>query len=124
MNLLLDYQKKIFKYLKNLEGKKKILIPTKIKSFSVELPPKNQKADMSCNAAMVLSKANNISSLELAKILKKHLLSSFNEFTNIEIAGPGFLNISFTNTFWKQYLQNIIKLNDRFGSGTFSKKKI
>ncbi len=123
MNLLLDYQKKIFKYLKNLEGKKKILIPTKIKSFSVELPPKNQKADMSCNAAMVLSKANNISSLELAKILKKHLLSSFNEFTNIEIAGPGFLNISFTNTFWKQYLQNIIKLNDRFGSGTFSKKK-
>ena len=123
MNLLLDYQKKVFRCLKTLEGKKIILIPSKIKSFSVELPPKNQKADMSCNAAMVLSKANNISPLELAKILKKHLLSSFNEFTNIEIAGPGFLNISFTNTFWKQYLQNIIKLNDKFGAGIFAKKK-
>ena len=50
MNLFLDYQKKIFKSVKFLERKKLIKIPEKIKSFTVELPPKNQKAAMSCNA--------------------------------------------------------------------------
>ena len=64
MNLFLDYQRKIFKSLKILEKKKVIQIPSNLKSFTVELPPKNQKADVSCNAAMVLAKANNNSSLK------------------------------------------------------------
>ena len=86
MNLFLDYQKKIYKSLKNLEKKGKILIPNKIKFFSVELPPKNHKADISCNAAMVLSKSNNTSPLKLAEFLKRHLLSNFNEFSGRNIA--------------------------------------
>ena len=64
MNLFLDYQKKIFNSLKNLEKINKIKIPSKMKSFAVELPPKNQRADISCNAAMILAKTNNFSSKE------------------------------------------------------------
>ena len=79
MNLFSDYQNKIFKSLKTLEKKKLLIIPPNIKSFSVELPPKNQKSDVSCNAAMILAKANNKSPEQLAEILKKHLKSSFNE---------------------------------------------
>ena len=103
MNLFLDYQKKIFNSLKNLEKRKIIRIPSKLKSFAVELPPKNQKADMSCNAAMILSKANNMPPIKLAQIFKKHLLLKFKEFKNIEIAGHGFLNIYFQIT-KKKYL--------------------
>ena len=95
MNLILDYKKKIFRSLKSLEKKKIIKIPKKIKSFTVELPPKNQKADISCNAAMILAKVNKTSPIKLGEILKKHLLSNFKEFKSIEIAGPGFLNICF-----------------------------
>ena len=95
MNLFLDYQKKIFNSLKSLEKKKIIKIPPSIKNFTVELPPKNQKADISCNAAMILAKVNNSSPAKLAEILKKHLLSNFDEFKSIEIATPGFLNIYF-----------------------------
>ena len=65
MNLFLDYQKKIFKSFKLLEKKNVIKIPSNIKNFSVELPPKNQNADISCNAAMVLAKFNNISPIKL-----------------------------------------------------------
>ena len=90
MNLFLDYQKKIFKNLKSLEKKKIIQIPQKIKSINVELPPKNQKADISCNAAMILAKDNNSSPDKLAEVLKKHLLLNFKEFKSIEIAKPGF----------------------------------
>ena len=122
MNIFLEYQKKFFKSLRILEKKGNISIPPKIKNFVVELPPKNQKADMSCNVAMVLSKNNNTPPAELAKIIKKHLLENFKEFKNIEIAGPGFLNFYFNDIFWKNFLISVIKLNSKFGKSDGSKK--
>ena len=123
MNLLLHYKKKILRSLKSLEKKKIIKIPKKIKSFTVELPPKNQKADISCNAAMILAKVNKTSPIKLGEILKKHLLSNFKEFKSIEIAGPGFLNICFNISFWREYLTKIIKLDSKYGSNATLKKK-
>ena len=123
MNLFLDYQKKIFNSLKDLEKKNVIQIPLKLKSFTVELPPKNKKADISCNAAMILAKINNSSPLKLAEVLKKHLLSNFVEFKNIEIAGPGFLNIYFHISFWRKYLAKVIELNAEYGSNKVDKKR-
>ena len=122
MNLFYNYQEKIFNSLKILEKKKIIHIPRKLKSFTVELPPKNQKADISCNAAMILAKVNNISPVKLAEILKKHLLLNFAEFKSIEIAGPGFLNIYFHIFFWAEYLTKVIKLSFKYGSNKVSKK--
>ena len=49
MNLFLDYQQKIFKNLKYLEKKQLIKIPPKLKNITVEIPPKNQSGDISCN---------------------------------------------------------------------------
>ena len=123
MNLLLHYQKKIFNSLKNLEKKKLIQISSQLKRFTVELPPKNHKADISCNAAMILAKVNKTSPIKLGEILKKHLLSNFKEFKSIEIAGPGFLNICFNISFWKEYLTKIIKLDSKYGSNATLKKK-
>jgi len=123
MNLFLDYQKKIFKSLKLLEKRKKIKFPPKIQNFNVDLPPKNQKAHLACNAAMILAKYNNISPNILAETLKKHLLFTFKEFSTIEIAGPGFLNISFNSLFWKRYLEKIIKLKNKYGFYKSNKKK-
>ena len=123
MNLFLDYQKKIFNSLQILQKKKLLNIPSKIKSFTVELPPKNQKADLSCNASMVLAKPNNTSPHHLAEVIKNHLLSSFKEFEKIEIAGPGFLNIFFKTSFWKKYLFKIIKLDSKYGSINGIRKK-
>ena len=115
MNLFLVYQEKILKSLKILERKKIIKLPPKFKNFTVELPPKNQKADMSCNVAMILAKFNNSSPLKIADIIKQNLLVKFKEFKTIDIAEPGFLNIYFQNTFWEKYLLQVIKLNARFG---------
>ena len=80
MNLFSDYQKKIFKCLKSLEKDRLIKIPNNLKNFTVELPPKNQKADLSCNAAMILAKVNNTSPINLAETIKKTLLNNFKEF--------------------------------------------
>ena len=123
MNLFLDYQKKIFVFLKYLNKKKVIKVPEDLKNITLELPPKNQNADASCNAAMVLAKINKTSPLEIAEILKKHLLLSFKEFKSIDIAKPGFLNIRFTIPFWKNHLLKVVKLNYKYGSFKINKKK-
>ena len=85
MNIFLHYQKEILNSLKSLEKKKLIKIPNKFKGLTVELPPKNQKADMSCNAAMILAKTNNTTPIKLAEILKNHLLSNFNSYYNFVV---------------------------------------
>jgi len=123
MNLFLDYNKKILNSIKNLKKKKKIVDVSNLKNLSLELPPRNQRADMSCNAALILAKRNKIPSTKLAEILKHHLLSDFREFKNIEVAGPGFLNIFFQKSFWEKYLFNIVKLNSKYGATRNKKKK-
>ena len=122
MNIFIDYQNKILSCIRNLAKKKIIDIPNNFKNIMVELPPKNHQADLSCNACLVLAKSNNCSPQELAKILQSNLLSTFSEFEKIEIAGPGFLNISFKKTFWIKYLSNVIELKSKYGSN--KKKKI
>ena len=99
MNLFLDYQKKIFNSLKILEKKKIIKIPPSIKNFTVELPPKDQKAEISCNAAMILSKVNNSPPAKLAEVLKKHLLSNFDV---LMLFKSKYTSISVTCTFYHQ----------------------
>ena len=123
MNIFLYYQERILSTLKDLEKKKIIKIPNKFKGLSVELPPKNTKAAISCNAALILAKHNNISTLDLATILKKKFLYIFNEFESIEVAGPGFLNINFDINFWRKHLLKIVQLNKKYGSAITNKKK-
>ena len=123
MNLLSDYQKKILNLLKKLEKKKILIIPPKLKSLTVELPPNKYKADISCNVAMILAKTNNSNPTAMAELLKKHLLINFKEFNNIEIAKPGFLNISFDFSFWNKYLIDLIRLGSKYGSTRIKSRK-
>ena len=116
MNIFLFYHEKIFTTLKKLEKKKVIKIPKGFKGFTIELPPRNENAALSCNAALVLSKHNNIPSIDLAKILRENLLTVFKEFKTIEVAGPGFLNINFDKLFWRKYLLKVIHLNTKYGN--------
>ena len=123
MNLLFDYQKRFLDYLKSLKNEKIIDLPDNLKSLTVELPPKGHKADISCNAAMILAKLNKKNPLDLANILKKNFLENFSEFEKIDIEKPGFLNINFKINFWKIYLIEIIQSNVNYGSNKYLKKK-
>ena len=123
MNIFLDYQDKIFISLKKLEKKKLIRIPKKLIGLTVELPPKNESAAISCNAALILAKSNNTSSVQLAEILKKNLLFYFKEFKTIEVAGQGFLNIHFDISFWKKYLLKLIQLDTKYGLNKVDNKR-
>jgi len=123
MNLLSDYQIKIHNFLKKLNDKKVIFIPNNLQSLTIELPPKNNQSDISCNAALILSKFNKKEPIVLAEILKEKFIENFKEFGKIDIAKPGFININFTPKFWKKYLSKILIFNKKYGSNKNIKKK-
>ena len=83
MNIFVEYQQKILKSLNGLQKAKKIKLPLKFKNITVEISPKNQKADISCNAAMVLSKYNNTNPVNITKGVKLLILKGEFYFLNI-----------------------------------------
>ena len=59
MNIFSIYFEKIKKFLIDLEKDKQIKLSDNLNKLTIELPPKDLRGDISCNAALVLSKTNN-----------------------------------------------------------------
>jgi len=59
MNIFSIYFEKIKKFLIDLEKDKQIKLSDNLNKLTIELPPKDLQGDISCNAALVLSKTNN-----------------------------------------------------------------
>ena len=124
MNLISDFQLKVEASLKELKKSKKIILPETINGLSIMIPPKGQKGDLACNVSMLLSKVNKKPPMEIAKLFKDYFLKNFPEVSEVHVAKPGFLNITFEISFWKFFLLNVIKLNSSYGSTKSKVKKI
>ena len=124
MNLISDFQLKVEASLKELKKSKKIILPETINGLSIKIPPKGQKGDLACNVSMLLSKVNKKPPMEIAKLFKDYFLKNFPEVSEVHVAKPGFLNITFEISFWKFFLLNVIKLNSSYGSTKSKVKKI
>ena len=85
MNLFVDYHKKFLISLEKIKKKQLIEYPVNFVSHSVELPPKEQLADISTNIALLLAKYNKKKPLEIANLLKKEFLVDFREFDKIDM---------------------------------------
>ena len=72
----------------------------------IEIPKDNSNGDYSTNIAMRLTKLLHKRPQEIAEELKNELLNKLDNVSNIEIAGPGFIN------FWmkKDALANVINV--------------
>ena len=104
-NLILS-NKKVLK-LENIDN---------LKNVNLEIPPQQFNFDLSCNIAMVLGKSNKINPKELAKKIKEIFLKKIINFSMIEIAGPGFLNIKLSNTALIRNINLILENNKTYGS--------
>ena len=61
--------------------------------INLEIPPDQFNFDLSCNIALVLGKKNKLNPKTLASKFKEIFLKKIKNFSEIDIAGPGFLNI-------------------------------
>tara|TARA_A100001015_G_C14554881_1_gene542971 strand:- start:28 stop:567 length:540 start_codon:yes stop_codon:yes gene_type:complete len=118
----------IFEYhLKEIQNliltKKDILKLEKIKNLDnigLEVPPEQFNFDLSCNAAMVLGKSNNLNPKKLAETLRELFKNQIKSFSNVEIAGPGFLNIKLSKSALIENINSILKNNENYGSNETS----
>jgi arginyl-tRNA synthetase len=93
------------------------LVPsdTDVSRISVEPPRDATHGDVATNAAMVLSKIVGAKPRELAdKIVAK--LSGDGDVIKAEVAGPGFINLTLSDTFWQTRLVEILRAGTDYGT--------
>jgi arginyl-tRNA synthetase len=86
---------------------------------TIEPPKDKQHGDMAANIAMVLAKQAHVSPRDLAARIAGALQQNDPFIEKIDIAGPGFLNITFTDDFWRETVNIIEKAGDRYGSVSY-----
>ena len=122
MNIFELYTIKIKQILSDLSKKGELILPEKLDGINTEIPPSQFNFDISTNAAMVLSKLNKKSPLDLAEILVKIIKKDDELVENVSIIKPGFINIKFKSIFWTNFIKEIIKNSQTFGVNLNEKK--
>ena len=112
INQLVSSHKKDLK-LNNLDN---------LKSVNLEVPPEQFNFDLSCNISLVLGKSNQLNPLIFAQELKSLFENKIKDFKDIEIAGPGFLNIKLSKTAIIKNINLILDINDFYGSNKSDEK--
>ena len=80
----------------------------------VELPREESHGDLACNAAMVLAKQVSMAPRDLAGLLADKL-AAHEDIAAIDIAGPGFLNITLKPGVWPAELNAILSAGSVYG---------
>ena len=93
-----------------------------LKNINLEVPPEQFNFDLSCNISLVLGKSNQLNPLTLAKQLKIFLENKIKDFSKIEIAGPGFLNIKLSKIAIIKNINLVLNINEFYGSKKSSDK--
>ena len=87
-----------------------------LERISLDVPPEQFNFDLSCNIAMVLGKSNKLNPKKLAEKLRELFLDQIKNFSNVEIAGPGFLNIKLSKSALIENMNSILSDNKNYGS--------
>jgi len=123
MNIFDQYLDKIKKVLIDLSKNDYLILPDKLDGITAEIPPSKFNSDISTNVAMVLSKVNKKSPIDLATVLAETIKKNDKFIENISIIKPGFINIKFKRIFWTNFVKEIIRDAKTFGINTKEKKK-
>jgi len=81
--------------------------------FVVEIPANEEHGDFASNIAMVLAKPERKSPRDIASILLARIEGG--DFERVDIAGPGFINLTLTATAWQNSLKRIARYGDEYG---------
>ena len=122
MNIFELYLDKIKSVIVDLNKNNQLEIPESFNGINAEIPPPKFDCDISTNVAMVLSKINKTSPLQLAEKLAPEIKNNDSEIETISVAKPGFINIKFKPSFWSNFIKDITDNADNFGINEKEKK--
>ena len=115
MNIFDLYLDKIIILIKKLNKEGSIELPESLNGINVDIPPSNFECDISTNVAMVLSKANKKSPIDIANTLIDLIKNEDEKIETISVAKPGFINIKFKAIYWNNFIKNVNENYKNFG---------
>ncbi|WP_330169016.1 arginine--tRNA ligase [Bartonella grahamii] len=114
MNIFKNFEKKIKRSIELSDIKGKNGEGLDLSKITVDPPRDSSHGHLSTNAAMVLAKSIGINPRALAdKIIE--LLKNDSSIENIDVAGPGFINIKLTKLFWQDAIRSMLELGTSYG---------
>ena len=120
MNIFEEHLSEIRKIIVSEKDSLKLEDIDNLRGVNLEIPPEQFNFDLSCNIAMVLGKKNKINPKTLAVKLKDIFLAKISNFSEIDIAGPGFLNIKLSKFALLNNISAILNNNKTYGSNKSS----
>ena len=115
-----EINKEIEKFLSSIVNNKKN-INSIINKCSTSISDDLKKGHITSNVCMVAASILKLNPKNLAEDLKTRL-EKIDKFANVEIAGPGFVNISLNREDFVSTIEFINKNKDSFGSSAIGKK--
>ena len=115
MNIFEEFLDKIKETLLDLSKKGDLILPDTLNGITAEIPPSKFDSDISTNVAMVLSKINKKTPIDLANTLSDKIKKKDILIEEISVVKPGFINIKFKKIFWTNFIKEITQNSKAFG---------
>ncbi|HEY8195087.1 MAG TPA: arginine--tRNA ligase, partial [Hyphomicrobium sp.] len=117
MNIFAEVESRTRTALESLQSEGVLPADIQLPKFEAEPPRDASHGDIAVNAALVLAKAAKMKPRDIAEALKAKL-EVYPDITKIEVAGPGFLNITFKGDVWHGLVRTILKQGVGYGAGS------
>ena len=114
MNIFAIFEERIRSALEALRSEGVLPADAKLDGFVVEPPREAAHGDLATNAAMVLAKPARKNPRELAASLGERIRLA-DDVEKVEVAGPGFINITLKTEFWPNVLRAILAAGGGYG---------
>ena len=92
MNIFDQYSDKIKKILIDLSKNGSLVLPDNLDNITAEIPPAKFNCDISTNAAMIISKVNKKSPIDLANNLRYYKIKSYKDLNKTNFSIVDFSN--------------------------------
>lgn len=117
MNLFTDFEARIKDILETLDSVREKRSELDFGRINVEPPRDPSHGDVATNAAMVLAKPLGMNPRALADLIVEKLRQD-PEVTDVSVAGPGFINVRLSVSYWQKLLTNMVRSGADYGRST------
>ncbi len=120
MNVFARVEERVVAALEALKGEGALPADLTVSGIEVSTPRDPTHGDLATNAALVLAKAARMKPRDIAEKLREKLEAD-PDVELAEVAGPGFLNLTFKPTFWQDLVRTILAEGPDYGRSDLGK---
>jgi arginyl-tRNA synthetase len=120
MDVFAGFHGRVLGAVQQLKHDGVVPLDASVEGITLEPPKDPSHGDLATNAAMVLAKAAGASPRALAERIVP-LIASDPHIDKVEIAGPGFINLTLASAFWPSVLRMVLEQGGSYGRSAIGK---